>query len=55
MEPDKPEAPLDLGIYGRQVKTKVEISDIIAASLSLLWVAMVAGFWLFIGISSEEG
>ncbi|MFT6695999.1 MAG: hypothetical protein ACJAXU_001500 [Paracoccaceae bacterium] len=42
-------------MYGRQVKTKVEISDIIAASLSLLWVAMVAGFWLFIGISSEEG
>jgi hypothetical protein len=55
MEPEKPEAPLDLGIYGRQVKSKVEVSDIVAAVLSLLWVGLVAGFWFFIGISSEEG
>jgi hypothetical protein len=55
MEPEKPEAPLDLGIYGRQVKSKVEISDIVAAVLSLLWVGLVAGFWFFIGISSDDG
>jgi len=55
MDTEKPEAPLDLGIYGRQVKSKVELADIIAAALSLLWVGLVAGFWFFIGISSEGG
>jgi hypothetical protein len=55
MASDKPEAPLDLGIYGRQVRSKVEVSDIVAAVLSLLWVGLVAGFWFFIGISSDEG
>ncbi len=54
MDSGKPEAPLDLGIYGRQVRNRVELSDIIAAVLSLIWVAVVAGFWLFIGISSDE-
>ena len=52
MDPEKPEAPLDLGIYGRQVRAKVELVDIVAAALSLIWVATVAGFWFFIGISS---
>ncbi len=55
MEHEKPEAPLDLGIYGRQVKSKIEISDIVAAVLSLFWVGLVAGFWFFIGISPEAG
>ena len=55
MDPEKPEAPLDLGIYGRQVRAKVELVDIVAAALSLIWVATVAGFWFFIGISSGEG
>ena len=55
MDSEKPDAPLDLGIYGRQVRAKVEVSDIIAAVLSLMWVGMVAGFWFFIGISSGEG
>lgn len=55
METGKPEAPLDLGIYGQQVRNKVELSDIIAAVLSLLWVGTVAGFWFFIGISSDDG
>lgn len=55
MDPEKPAAPLDLGIYGRQVRSRVEMSDIIAAILSLVWVATVAGFWYFIGISSSEG
>ncbi|MCA8868516.1 MAG: hypothetical protein KDA67_07690 [Rhodobacteraceae bacterium] len=55
MDPEKPAAPLDLGIYGRQVRSRVETSDIIAAVLSLIWVATVAGFWYFIGISSNEG
>ncbi len=55
MNSGKPEAPLDLGIYGRQVKSKVEIADIVAAVLSLLWVGVVAGFWFFIGISSGDG
>ncbi len=54
MESGKPEAPLDLGIYGRQVRNRVEISDIVAAVLSLVWVAIVAGFWLVIGISSND-
>ncbi len=53
MDNEKPDAPLDLGIYGRQVRRRVEISDIIAAVLSLAWVAIVAGFWLFIGISTD--
>ena len=54
MAAEKPEAPLDLGIYGRQVRRKVEVSDIVAAVLSLIWVAVVAGFWFFLGISSDD-
>jgi len=53
MEQGKPDAPLDLGIYGRQVRPKVEIVDIAAAVLSLVWVGVVAGFWYFIGIASD--
>lgn len=53
MTSGKPEAPLDLGIYGRQVRAKVELTDIIAAVLSLLWVGVVAGFWFFIGITTD--
>ena len=53
MDADKPETPLDLGIYGRKVRAKVEIADIVAAVLSLVWVGVVAGFWYFIGISSD--
>jgi hypothetical protein len=55
MDKGKPDAPLDLGLYGRQVRSKVEVSDIVAAVLSLIWVGVVAGFWFFIGISSEAG
>ncbi len=55
MDREKPETPLDLGIYGRQIRNRVEIADIVAAVLSLVWVATVAGFWFFIGISSEAG
>jgi type II secretory pathway pseudopilin PulG len=55
MNAGKPETPLDLGIYGRQVKSRIEATDVIAAILSVLWVAVVAGFWVFIGISSEDG
>lgn len=54
MDQGKPDAPLDLGIYGRKVNSGVEISDIIAAVMSLLWVAIVAGFWFFIGISTGD-
>ncbi len=54
MESEKPDTPLDLGIYGRQIRGRVEISDIIAAVLSLFWVGIVAGFWFFIGISSDS-
>jgi len=53
MEQGKPEAPLDLGIYGRQVRPKIELVDIVAAVLSLVWVGIVAGFWYFIGIASD--
>jgi type II secretory pathway pseudopilin PulG len=53
MDSGKPQTPLDLGIYGRPVRRKVEFSDIVAAVLSLIWVAIVAGFWFFIGISSD--
>jgi len=49
----KPGTPLDLGVYGRPVKRRVELSDFIAALLSLVWVGVVAGFWYFIGISSD--
>ena len=55
MESGKPDAPLDLGVYGRRARPKLELADIVAAVLSLLWVGIVAGFWLVIGISSEEG
>jgi len=55
MDSGKPDTPLDLGIYGRQVRSRVEIADIVAAILSLIWVLVVAGFWYFIGISSKEG
>jgi len=55
MEPKNSDAPLDLGIYGRQVRRKIEISDFVAAILSLAWVAVVAGFWFFIGISQSDG
>ncbi len=54
MESNKPDAPLDLGIYGRQVRPKVELVDIVAAVLSLAWVGVVAGFWYFIGISPDS-
>ncbi len=54
MDSEKPQAPLDLGIYGRQGRSRVEVSDIVAAVLSLIWVGMVAGFWYFIGISSDS-
>lgn len=53
MASEKPDTPLDLGIYGRNVRAKIELVDIIAAVLSLFWVATVAGFWYFIGISSD--
>jgi len=53
MESNKPEAPLDLGIYGREVRRRIEVSDIVAVTLSLGWIAVVAGFWYFIGISSD--
>lgn len=53
MNSGKPDAPLDLGIYGRPVRSRIEPADIIAAILSVLWLAIVAGFWLFIGISSD--
>ena len=52
-KPQKSGTPLDLGVYGRPVKRRIELSDFIAAILSLFWVALVAGFWYFIGISSE--
>jgi len=55
MEAGKLEAPLDLGIYGRPVRRRVDIPDIVAAALSLAWVAVVAGFWFFIGISDGPG
>lgn len=55
MEQGKQDAPLDLGVYGRRARPKVELADVIAAVLSLLWVGIVAGFWYFIGISSDEG
>jgi len=53
MEQGKPDAPLDLGIYGQSTRPKVELVDIVAAVLSLLWVGIVAGFWYFIGIKSD--
>lgn len=53
MDGQKSEAPLDLGIYGREVRRKVEAADIIAVVLSLLWIGVVAGFWFVIGITTE--
>ncbi len=53
MDQGKPEAPLDLGIYGQSPRPKVELVDIVAAGLSLVWVGIVAGFWYFIGIRSD--
>jgi len=53
MDPEKPTPPLDLGIYGRPVHHRVDLSDVIAAILSLTWIAVIAGFWFFIGISAD--
>lgn len=51
MDSDKPDPSLDLDIYGRHTRPRVEFVDIVAAVLSLLWIGVVAGFWYFIGIS----
>lgn len=55
MDSGKTDVPLDLGIYGRPVRQRVSLPDIVAAVLSLVWVATVAGFWFFLGISEGPG
>lgn len=55
MKTGNTEAPLDLGIYGRQVRSRVETVDVVAAILSLVWVAAIAAFWFFMGPSEDGG
>ncbi len=55
MDKDNSEPPLDLGIYGKPARRKVEMPDIIAAIASVAWIALVAGFWYFMGITTQEG
>ncbi len=55
MSSDKQKAPLDLGIYGRQIRPKIDSTDFFAAVLSLVWVATVAALWFFLGGPGDEG
>lgn len=55
MDQETPETPLDLGIYGRPVRNRVDVADIVASVLSVVWVAIIAAFWLITGINTEAG
>jgi hypothetical protein len=52
-EPDKSvQAPFDAGIYSRpDTEPKLSAADVVAAALSLVWLALIGGFFLF----SESG
>ncbi len=46
-QPKQKQPPIDLGIYSRNEKSpRITMTEVVAISLSLLWIAAVAGFLL---------
>ena len=45
-EKRKGDAPLDLGIYGRPVKSRISTTDIVAAVLSVIWIGAIVAFFM---------
>lgn len=45
-ETRKGDTPLDLGIYGRPVKSRISPTDVVAAVLSVVWIGSIIGFFM---------